>query len=226
MLDPMVSTLKMLIDWMMKHKNIAASAIQTLSVALFLYWGINTYQDNKKLSERLEMAQNNIEAYQETLNGSWLASNVLRLDIKQLQHQNDSILQELDRVRKENKIKLSGLKTAATQTQIIDVSSSKGVQGDLVEIIKDTVYTDSIQYNPLTKVHYCIGKDTVKIGLNLKNTQYLYIYAKKEYKNKKNFFKRLITFDWKKIYKYKYSIINTNDLLQTGDVRVVETIEK
>jgi hypothetical protein len=60
------------------------------------------------------MAQNNIEAYQETLNGSWLASNVLRLDIKQLQHQNDSILQELDRVRKENKIKLSGLKTAAT----------------------------------------------------------------------------------------------------------------
>jgi hypothetical protein len=52
------------------------------SVALLLFWGINTYQDNKKLSERLEMAQNNIEAYQETLNGSWLASNVLRMDMK------------------------------------------------------------------------------------------------------------------------------------------------
>ena len=123
-------------------------------------------------------------------------------------------------------IKPKTIYTAATQSQSLNVKDSKGVQGDLVEIIKDTVYTDSIQYNPLTKVHYCIGKDTVKIGLNLKNTQYLYIYAKKEYKNKKNFFKRLITFDWKKVYKYKYSIINTNDLLQTGDVRVVETIEK
>lgn len=222
----MISTLKTLISWILKHKDIAASAIQLASVALLLFWGINTYQDNKKLSERLEMAQNNIEAYQETLNGSWLASNVLRMDMKQLQYQNDSILHELDRVRKENKIKADDLRTAATQTQTINVINSKGVQGDLPEIIKDTTYTDSIQYNPLTKVYYSISKDSVQIGLDIKNTQYLYVYGKKEYKNKKNFFKRLITFDWKKVYKYKYNIINTNDLLQTGDVRVVETIEK
>lgn len=222
----MISTLKTLISWILKHKDIAASAIQLASVALLLFWGINTYQDNKKLSERLEMAQNNIEAYQETLNGSWLASNVLRMDMKQLQYQNDSILHELDRVRKENKIKADDLRTAATQTQTINVINSKGVQVDLPEIIKDTTYTDSIQYNPLTKVYYSISKDSVQIGLDIKNTQYLYVYGKKEYKNKKNFFKRLITFDWKKVYKYKYNIINTNDLLQTGDVRVVETIEK
>lgn len=213
-------------SWVLKHKNIAANAICLASVAFLLFWGINTYQNNQRLSDRLEMAQNNIEAYQETLNGSWLASNVLKLDIEQLQYQNDSILRELDRVRKENKIKADELKTAATQTQLINVTNSKEVQGDLQQIIKDTTYTDSIQYNPLTKVYYSISKDSVQIGLDVKNTQYLYIYAKKEYKNKKNFFKRLITFDWKKVYKYKYNIINTNDLIQTEDVRVVETIEK
>lgn len=118
------------------------------------------------------------------------------------------------------------MNTAATQKQTITVSSSKGVRGDIITILKDTVYTDTLQYNDLTKVYYSIGTDSVKIDLNVENTQYLFIYKKKEYKNKKNFFKRLITFDWKKVTKYKYDIVNTNDLFQTDDVRIVETIDK
>ena len=96
----------------------------------------------------------------------------------------------------------------------------------MTEILKDTTYSDSIKYNDLTTVNYTIGKDTVSIGLDIRNTQYLYIYKRKEYKNKKNFLLRLITFDWKKITKYKYEILNTNDLLKTSDVRVVESTEK
>ena len=81
---------------------------------------------------------------------------------------------------------------------------------------------NNIQYNKYTTVYYTIGKDTVNIGLNLKNTQYLYTYKQKEYKNKKNFFKRLFTLDFKKVTHYKYKIINTNDLLKTSDVRIIE----
>jgi hypothetical protein len=33
------------------------------SVAFLLLWGINTHKNNIKLSQELEMAQNNIEAY-------------------------------------------------------------------------------------------------------------------------------------------------------------------
>lgn len=169
------------------------------------------------------MAQNNIEAYQGSLAGSQQANNVLKLDMATLQDQNDKLLQQVDSVRKQLKIKSSQVNTAATQTQVLSVNESKGVQGgDLIEILKDTTYIDSIQYNPLTKVHYTIGKDTVRIGIDLKNTQYLYIYSKKEYKNKKNFFLRLITFDFKKVRKYKYEIVNTNDLIKTDSVRVIE----
>lgn len=196
-------------------------AVSWLSVGLLLLFSITTYKQNKKLSESLEMSQNNVEAYQELYNDSQQASNVLKLTVEQLQNSKDSVIQKLDSVRKELKIKPKQIKTAATQTQVINVIKSKGVKGDI--LVKDTVYTDSIQYNPLTTVHYTIGKDTVSIGLNVENTQYLYIYTTKEYKNKKNFIKRLFTLDFKKVKKYKYKIVNTNDLLKNDDVRIVES---
>ena len=171
------------------------------------------------------MAQNNIEAYQGSLAGSQQANNVLRLDIETLNQQNDKLLQDLDSVRAELKIKSKQISTAATQTQVIDVNDSKGVGGDLSEMLKDTTYTDSIQYNDLTKVYYTISKDTVTVGLKVDNTQYLYIYNTKEYKNKKSFLRRLFTLDFKKVYKYKYEIVNTNDLLKTSDVRIVEDVK-
>ena len=169
------------------------------------------------------MAQNNIEAYQGSLQGSQQANNVLKLDLETLRQQNDKTLQQLDSVRKELKIKTKELRTAATQTQVLYVSDGKGVQGDLKEILKDTTYTDSIKFNNLTTVYYTVGSDTVSMVLDIKNTQYLYIYSKKEYKNKKNFFKRLFTLDFKKERKYKYAVRNTNDLLKNEDIRIVES---
>ena len=73
----------------------------------------------------------------------------------------------MDSVREELKIKDKQLNTVATQSQSITVNAGKGVGGDLIEILKDTVYTDSIKYNNLTTVKYTIGKDTVNIGLNI-----------------------------------------------------------
>ena len=169
------------------------------------------------------MAQNNIEAYEGSLQESQQANNVLKLDIETLHQQNDKVLQQLDSVRRKLKIKPSKIHTAATQTQILYVNDGKGVQGDLTEILKDTTYTDSLKYNDLTTVYYTIGADTVNITLDIKNTQYMYIYSTKEYKNKKKFLKRLFTLDFKKVRKYKYNIINTNDLLKAEDVRIVES---
>ena len=210
-----------ILKWIVKNRDIAFKAVCGLAVAILLSWGITLNSKNKKLSEGLEMAQNNIEAYQGLLDDSQQANNVLKLDIETLQDQNDKTLQKLDSVRKELKIKSKQVSAAATQTQVLDVNKSKGVQGDLLTILKDTVYNDSIQYNDLTKVNYTIGKDTVSIGIKLQNEQFFYIYNTREYKNKKNFFQRLFTLDFKKVTKTKYEVYNTNDLVNTGDVRVV-----
>ena len=146
--------------------------------------------------------------------------------MEKLSEQNDMLIHRIDSVREELKIKTNELKTAATQTQVINVNQQQGVGGDLTVILKDSIYSDSILYNPLTKVYYTISKDTVGIGLDIQNTQYLYVYNRREYKNKKCWIKRLLTWDFKKVTKYKYEIVNSNDLLNTKDIRIIESIDK
>ena len=216
-----MKTIITILKYLLKNRKTLFKAISGLCVGLLLCWGITLHNQNKKLSQSLETAQNNIEAYQGLLSDSQQASNVLKLTVEQLQNSKDSILHKLDSVRKELKIKPKQIHTAATQTQVLNVIGSKGVGGNI--IVKDSIYTDSIQYNPLTKVKYTIGNDTVNIAIDLRNEQYLYVYTKREYKNKKNFFKRLFTLDFKKVTKYKYNIVNTNDLLKSKDVRIVES---
>lgn len=208
---------------LLKHKRFTFELILGSLLALSICYGTIVHSSNKKLLESLEQAQNNIEAYQDMINNSDSVNSVLQMDLKNLQDSNDKLIQQIDSVRKQSKIKKTSLTSAATQTQAIIVNKSKEITGkDLITILKDTTYIDSIQYNKYTTVYYTIGKDTVNIGLNLKNTQYLYTYKQKEYKNKKNFFKRLFTLDFKKVTHYKYKIINTNDLLKTSDVRIIE----
>ena len=214
-------TIKTILKYLFNNRKTLFKAISGLCVGLLLCWGVILHNQNKKLSQSLETAQNNIEAYQGLLSDSQQASNVLKLTVEQLQNSKDSVLHKLDSVRKELKIKPKQIHTAATQTQVLNVIGSKGVGGNL--IVKDSIYTDSILYNPLTKVKYTIGNDTVNIAIDLRNEQYLYVYTKREYKNKKNFFKRLFTLDFKKVTKYKYNIVNTNDLLKSKDVRIVES---
>lgn len=226
-----------ILQWLINHKRIAVDAILSLCVALSLIWGITTHNKNKKLSESLELAQNNIEAYQGVVSASQQANNVLKLDISNLRQYNDKLLRKVDSVMDANNIKSKNVSTIATQGQSINVYGSKGVGGQVILpkdtiITKDTVYIqdriikDSIIFNNLTKAYYKINSDSIQIRLDIHNSQYLYIYKKKEYKNKKNFFQRLFTFDWKKITKYKYKIVNTNDLIKEDSVRIIENIEK
>lgn len=146
--------------------------------------------------------------------------------MEDLANQKDSLILQLEEARKANKIKAKDLHVAATQQQLVNVSTSKGVRGDIISILRDTVYTDTIQYNDLTKVYYSIGKDSIDMHIDLQNVQNLFIYEKKEWKNKKSFLKRLFTLDFKKVKRYKYKIENTNDLVESDNIRIIEAIDK
>ena len=213
-----------MIEWMKSHYKLLLNAILGLVVASSISFGIISHNRANRLSEELKIANNNIEAYQDELNDSQQASGVLMLDMKKLKDYNDKLVHQLDSVSKKHNIKSSEILTAATQKQIIDVNKSKGVRGDIITILKDSTYKDSLQYNNLTKVYYTIGKDSVNIKLDVKNTQFLYVYKHKQYKNKKNFFQRLFTFDWKKETRYKYKIVNTNDIMKEDSIRVIQAI--
>ena len=154
-----MTTITTILKYLLSNRKTLFKAISGLCVGLLLTWSIITHNQNKKLSQSLETAQNNIEAYQELYNDSQQASNVLKLTVEQLQNSKDSILNKLDSVRNELKIKPKQIRTAATQTQVMNVIGSKGAGGNI--IAKDSIYTDSILYNPLTKVKYTIGSSVI-----------------------------------------------------------------
>lgn len=214
-----------ILAWLIDHRNKLIKAALGLCAAILLSWCVILKADNKKLSESLERAQNNIEAYQGSLQGSQQANNVLRLTVDDLKNYNDSLVQQLDSVRKELKIKPKYLNTAATQTQLINVTDGTDVKDSAI-VVKDSIYTDKIKFNDLTTVYFSLTNDSVRIGLDIKNKQYLYIFTDRHYKNKKSFLKRLFTFDFKKVNTYKYNIINENDLVKTEDVKVIEIVNK
>ena len=211
-----------ILGYLVTRSSKLIKAFLGLSVALLIAWGITLSKQNKKLSESLEKAQNNIEAYQGSLQGSQQANNVLQLSVDELQQYNDKLVHQLDSVSKKLNIKSKHIKTAATQTQSINVIGSKKTKQDITDVLQDSIYNDSIRFNDLTLVSYTIGKDTVSVELDISNTQYLYVFTDKHYKNKKSFLKRLFTFDFKKVTTTEYKIENTNDIIQTDSVRVIE----
>ena len=214
-----------ILTWLVVHRNNLVKAVLGLCVAFLLSWCTILRSDNKKLSESLERAQNNIEAYQGSLQGSQQANNVLRLTVDDLKNYNDSLVHQLDSVRKELKIKSKYVTAAATQTQLINVTDGTDVKDSAI-IVKDSIYTDKIKFNDLTTVYFSLTNDSVRIGLDIRNRQYFYLYVDMHYKNKKSFLKRLFTFDFKKVNTYKYNIVNENDLVKTEDVKVIEIVNK
>ena len=74
------------------------------------------------------------------------------LDMKKLGQSKDSLLVKMDSVAKANDIKSKNIITGATNHERIDVTIDKGVERvverdtirDLVTILNDTIYTDSI----------------------------------------------------------------------------------
>lgn len=59
-----------MITWLLKNYKTVFGAVLGLSVALLLAWGVILHRQNKKLSERLETASNNIETYQGIIAGN------------------------------------------------------------------------------------------------------------------------------------------------------------
>lgn len=204
-------------------KMLSFKAICGLAVALSIAFNVFLWKRNQRLSAGLETANNNIEAYQCIMFDKAERNRTLVLEANDLKKSNDLLIQKLDSVIASKKIKPSNINTAATQTQEILVTAGREVDEQSIQINTPTKhYKDSIQFNEYTVVQYDITEDTVNIGLSIKNTQYLYTYNTKEWKNKKSFFKRLFTLDFKKVWKHNYEIVNTNDLIQTSDVRVIE----
>ena len=95
----------------------------------------------------------------------------------------------------------------------------------IVKIIpnKDNSFEKEIVFNQYTKANAKYANDSLTLGLDIKQEHDLFVHTDRQWKNKgKNFFKRLFTWDWKKITVTKYKLTNHNELIKQGAVRVIE----
>lgn len=202
------------INWLKGNFNIIAVIIISILTAIFVF---QRNQLNKKDIE-INRLYNNVQYYEE-LNDSTKDNNrILQLTIEELNNSKDSIITQLNDVRKQLNIKNKELELVSSQTQEVKL--------DTTIIVNDNDFKYEIKPNNLTSLIIEKKDSILTANLDIKNQQTLFISHKKEYKNQyKNWFRRLLKFDFKKHNVYRYNIVNSNDLIKVTDTRVIQINE-
>lgn len=203
-------------DWFIKNFKVIAVSFIMLLTAISFYM----HDQIKQKDKEIDRLTTNIEYYQNNYSQSKLDNTVLQLTIDDLTNSKDSLIQQLDSIKKEIKIKDKNLISSA----VINTEIKDSVRTVIKSIEKD--FAEELKLNKLTTIMVSRKDSILDVKLSLFNQQILFIEDTKVYKKKyKNGFIRFLHFDWRKKHVRKYNIHNTNDLIKVTDSRIVEIVK-
>ena len=199
------------------------SKIKVLIIIVFSLLFINNIRLQNKvnsLDKELARSINNASTWENIANSNIDNNNTLELTIQEYKNSNDSLIKVINDQQEKLKIKDNQLyQIASTETVIRDTIVEKIP-------INDTDFTIELKPNQLTTITVSRKDSIFTHTMEIRNRQDLFIYTKKVYRNQyKNFFQRLIHFDFKKDKVNRYQIINSNDLIKVIDTRVINISE-
>lgn len=199
------------------------SKIKVLIIIAFGLLFINNIRLHNKvnsLDNELANALSNSKAWENIANSNNENNNTLELTIQEYKNSNDSLIRIINDQQEKLKIKDNQLRqVTSTETIIRDTIVEKIP-------INDTNFTIELKPNQLTTITVSRKDSILTHTMEILNRQDLFIYTKKVYRNQyKNFFQRLIHFDFKKDKINKYQIVNSNDLIKVIDTRVINISE-
>ena len=199
------------------------SKIKVLIIIAFSLLFINNIRLQNKvnsLDKELTRSINNASTWENIANSNIDNNNALELTIEEYKNSNDSLIKVINDQQEKLKIKDNQLyQIASTETVIRDTIVEKIP-------INDTDFTIELKPNQLTTITVSRKDSIFTHTMEILNRQDLFIYTKKVYRNQyKNFFQRLIHFDFKKDKINKYQIVNSNDLIKVIDTRVINISE-
>lgn len=201
------------VNWLRKNFKVVAVGLVSLLIATIFYQH-NQLQNKNREIDRIT---NNIRAYEEIASNAQDNSRVLQLTIDELNHSKDSLIQQVNKVKKELKIKDKNL----TDASVINTQINDSVKTVIKEKLID--FNEELKLNDLTTIIVSRKDSILTAKIDLKNQQTILIYKKKQYKNfYKNSWVRFWHFDWKKIETKEYQIVNTNPLIKVTGTRIVE----
>ena len=199
------------------------SKIKVLIIIVFSLLFINNIRLQNKvnsLDKELARSINNASTWENIANSNIDNNNTLELTIQEYKNSNDSLIKVINDQQEKLKIK---------DNQLYQITSTETVIRDtIVEKIpiNDTDFTIELKPNQLTTITVSRKDSIFTHTMEILNRQDLFIYTKKVYRNQyKNFFQRLIHFDFKKDKINKYQIVNSNDLIKVIDTRVINISE-
>ena len=198
--------------------NLIKNNFQTIAVVVIMMLTAFLFIQHKELEQTknvLDKVSSNYEYYMNRCSNVEEWNKVLQLNIEEYKETKDSLIQEIKTTQKKLKIKDKELQQTQAQKQEI--------KHDTTVIVKSNDFKLEIKPNSLTSIIINKKDSILTHTLDIKNQQTLFITNKRVYKNKyKNWFTRLLHFDWRKKNDIRYQIHNSNDLIQITDSRMIE----
>lgn len=198
--------------------NIIKNNFHTIAVTIIMILTAFLFIQNNKLKvtrDTLDKVQSNYEYYMNKSSNVEQQNKVLQLTIEDYKETKDSLINEVKTTQKKLKIKEKELQ----QTQL----QKQEIKHDTTVIVKSDNFKLEIKPNSLTSIIINKQDSLLTHKLSIKNTQTLYVTNNRVYRNKyKNWFVRLLHFDWKKKNNVEYQIHNSNDLIEITDSRMIE----
>lgn len=188
------------------------AVIIILMLTAFLFIQSNKLKANE---DALDKVQNNYEYYMNKSSYAEQQNKMLQFTIDDYKETKDSLITEIKTTQKKLEIKQKEL----LQTQL----QKQEIKHDTAIIVKSNDFELEIKPNSLTSIIINKKDSILTHELSIQNTQTLYVTNKRVYRNKyKNWFIRLLHFDFKKKNNIEYQIYNSNDLIQITDSRMIE----
>lgn len=214
MIATIINKLLSCINFIKKYFKLIAVIIIMILTAFCFYQGKKLKQAN----DRIDTIQNNYEYYMNKSAGMEEQNRVLQLTINDFKETKDSLIQEIQATQKKLGIKEKKLNQLQTQKQ--------EVRHDTTVVVKSPDFTLEIKPNSLTSIIINKKDSILTHSLKIENVQTLFITQERVYRNKyKNWFSRLLHFDFKKKTQLDYHIDNSNELIITKDTRLIEIIK-
>lgn len=201
------------VNWLRKNFKVVAVGLVSLLIATIFYQH-NQLQNKNREIDRIT---NNIRAYEEIASNAQDNSRVLQLTIDELNHSKDSLIQQVNKVKKELKIKDKNL----TDASVINTQINDSVKTVIKEKLID--FNEELKLNDLTTIIVSRKDSILTAKIDIKNQQIIFVEDKKEYKRfYKNWLLRFFHFDFKKVRIKNYQIVNSNPLIKVTDTRIIE----
>ena len=198
--------------------NIIKTNFHIIAVTIIMILAAFLFIQHKQLEitrDTLDKTQSNYEFYMNKSSDIEQQNRMLQFTINDYKETKDSLINEIKTTQKKLKIKEKELQ----QTQL----QKQEIKYDTTVVVKSNDFELEIKPNSLTSIIINKKDSLLTHTLSIKNTQTLYVTNKRVYRNKyKNWFVRLLHFDFKKKNNIEYQIHNSNNLIEITDSRLIE----